>query len=102
MIAYQKAKEYTICIYHLLKKFPSDERYAMCDQLKRASVSIVSNIAEGTSRTTNKDKSHFLDIAYSSLMETYSQMDLAKDLNYISLDELNIVRTHVLDILKEC
>lgn len=100
LIAYQKAKEYTICIYHLLKKFPSDERYAMCDQLKRASVSIVSNIAEGTSRTTNKDKSHFLDIAYSSLMETYSQLDLAKDLEYITEDDMELVQRQALEIVK--
>lgn len=100
LIVYQRAKTYAILIYSMLKNFPIEEKYALCDQLRRASVSVVSNIAEGTSRNTLKEKIHFLDIAYGSLMETYSQMDLAKDLNYISLDELNIVRTHVLDILK--
>ena len=100
LIVYQRAKAYVILIYSILKNFPKEEKYAMCDQLRRASVSVVSNIAEGTSRNTLKEKIHFLDIAYGSLMETYSQMDLANDLNYISIDELNVVRTHVLDILK--
>jgi four helix bundle protein len=100
LIVYQRAKAYVILIYSILKNFPKEEKYAMCDQLRRASVSVVSNIAEGTSRNTLKEKIHFLDIAYGSLMETYSQMDLANDLNYITIDELNDVRTHVLDILK--
>ena len=63
LIVYQKAKEYAIFVYSILKKFPSEEKYALCDQLRRASVSVVSNIAEGTSRQTLKDKVHFLDIA---------------------------------------
>lgn len=100
LIVYQRAKAYVILIYSILKNFPKEEKYAMCDQLRRASVSVVSNIAEGTCRNTLKEKIHFLDIAYGSLMETYSQMDLANDLNYITIDELNDVRTHVLDILK--
>ena len=50
LIAYQKAKEAVKRTYKLLKKFPADERYAMCDQLRRASVSITSNIAEGVTR----------------------------------------------------
>ncbi len=100
LIVYQRAKAYVILIYSILKNFPKEEKYAMCDQLRRVSVSVVSNIAEGTSRNTLKEKNHFLDIAYGSLMETYSQMDLANDLNYITIDELNDVRTHVLDILK--
>lgn len=100
LIVYQRAKAYVILIYSILKNFPKEEKYAMCDQLRRASVSVVSNIAEGTSRNTLKEKIHFLDIAYGSLMETYSQMDLANDLNYITIDELNDVKTNVLDILK--
>ena len=58
LIAYQKAKEVVKRTYKLLKKFPSEERYAMCDQLRRASLSITSNIAEGVNRFSIKDKSH--------------------------------------------
>lgn len=94
LIAYQKAKEVVIHTYQLLKKFPSEERYAMCDQLRRASVSITSNIAEGVNRFSVKDKVHFIEIAFGSLMEVSSQFEIAEDLGYIttndrlSMDEL--------------
>ena len=87
LIAYQKAKEVVKRTYKLLKKFPSEERYAMCDQLRRASVSITSNIAEGVNRFSVKDKSHFIEIAYGSLMEVSSQFEIAEELNYITSEE---------------
>ncbi len=87
LIAYQKAKEVVKRTYKLLKKFPSDERFAMCDQLRRASVSITSNIAEGVNRYSIKDKSHFIEMAYGSLMEVSSQFGIAEDLNYITPEE---------------
>ena len=91
LIAYQKAKEVVKRTYKLLKKFPPEERYAMCDQLRRASVSITSNIAEGVTRYSVKDKSHFIEIAYGSLMEVSSQLEIAEDLDYITLeDRLNM------------
>ena len=64
LVAYQKAKEIVKRTYMLLEKFPADERYAMCDQLRRASVSITSNIAEGTNRFSVKDKAHFIKQAF--------------------------------------
>ena len=70
--------------YKLLKKFPADERYAMCDQLRRSSVSITSNIAEGVTRYTVKDKDHFIEMSYGSLMEVSSQFEIAEELGYIS------------------
>ena len=87
LIAYQKAKEVVKRTYKLLKKFPAEERYAMCDQLRRASVSITSNIAEGVNRFSVKDKSHFIEIAYGSLMEVSSQFEIAEDLGYITTDD---------------
>lgn len=87
LIAYQKAKEVVKHTYQLLKKFPVEERYAMCDQLRRASVSITSNIAEGVNRYSVKDKAHFVEIAFGSLMEVSSQFEIAEDLGYISADE---------------
>ena len=87
LIAYQKAKEVVKRTYKLLKKFPVDERYAMCDQLRRASVSITSNIAEGVNRYSVKDKSHFIEMSYGSLMEVSSQFEIAEELGYISCDE---------------
>ena len=87
LIAYQKAKEVVTRTYHLLKKFPSEERYAMCDQLRRASVSVTSNIAEGINRFSTKDKAHFIEMSYGSLMEVSSQFEIAEELGYVSQDE---------------
>ena len=87
LIAYQKAKEVVKRTYKLLKKFPVEERYAMCDQLRRSSVSITSNIAEGVNRFSIKDKAHFIEIAYGSLMEVSSQFEIAEELGYITTDD---------------
>ena len=87
LVAYQKAKEIVTKTYKLLKKFPAEERYAMCDQLRRASLSITSNIAEGVNRFSVKDKAHFIEIAYGSLMEVSSQFEIAEELEYISSED---------------
>ena len=97
LIAYQKGKEVVKRTYQLLKKFPSEERYAMCDQLRRASVSITSNIAEGVNRFSVKDKVHFIEIAFGSLMEVSSQFEVAEDLGYITTNE----RLSMDDLIKE-
>ena len=87
LIAYQKAKDVVKRTYKLLKKFPAEERYAMCDQLRRASLSVTSNIAEGVNRFSIKDKAHFIEIAYGSLMEVSSQFEIAEELGYITTDD---------------
>ena len=84
---YIEARNLVVKIYTLLKKFPDDERFAMCSQLRRSSVSITSNIAEGISRTSNKDQIHFINIAFGSLMEVLSQIDVACVLGYITNEE---------------
>ena len=85
--AWQESRKMVVAVYQLLKKFPSEERYALCDQLRRAAVSITSNIAEGSGRSSAKEKVHFLEISYSSLMEVLSQMDIALDLEYITEED---------------
>ena len=87
LIAYQKGKEVVKRTYQLLKNFPAEERYAMCDQLRRASVSISSNIAEGINRFSVKDKAHFVEMTYGSLMEVSSQFEIAEELGYISSED---------------
>ena len=87
LIAYQKTKEVVKRTYKLLKKFPAEERYAMSDQLRRASVSITSNIAEGINRYSIKEKSHFIEMAYGSLMEVSSQIEIAEDIGYITTED---------------
>ena len=82
--AYQNARLLVKDVYNLLDKFPQKEEFALKSQLRRAVVSIPSNIAEGMGRISDKEKVHFIEIAYSSLMETYCQLQLANDLNYIT------------------
>lgn len=86
---YIKSKDLVKQVYELLKKFPKEEQYALCDQLRRAVISIPSNIAEGTGRQSEKDQAHFYTIAYGSLMEIYSQLDIALDLEYINESEFD-------------
>lgn len=100
LVAYQRAKEMVKEVYGLLKKIPREEQYALCDQLRRASKSVTSNIAEGTNRQTYPDKIHFLEIAYGSLMEVHSQMDVACDLGYILNEELSHLEGTIVSVIK--
>ena len=84
---YIKSKELVKQVYELLKKFPREEQFALSDQLRRAVISIPSNLAEGSGRNSQKDQAHFYNIAYGSLMEVFSQLDIACDLGYISQEE---------------
>ena len=87
LVGYQKAKEIVKRTYKLVSKFPSQEQYALGDQLRRASVSITSNIAAGVNRYSQKEKSHFIELAYGSLMEVSSQLEIAEDIGYISTQD---------------
>ena len=90
---YQDARIYVRQVYLLTATFSEKEKYGLCSQLQRAAVSIVSNIVEGTSRASNKEKERFIEIAYGSLLETFCQFQIAVDLGYIKqsqLDELQM------------
>lgn len=100
LIVYQQAKELVKLVYALMKKFPSDERYALCDQLRRSVISIPSNIAEGMGRIAEKEQGHFINIAFGSLMEVLAQIDIAKDLDYITNEEYKQVESLVDEIGK--
>ena len=86
LIVWQKAMELTKKVYGLVKQLPVEERFALGDQLRRAVVSIPSNIAEGNGRSGNKDYAHFLAIARGSLYETITQLELARELGYVGGD----------------
>ena len=86
LIVWQKAMELTKKVYGLVKQLPAEERFALGDQLRRAVVSIPSNIAEGNGRSGNKDYAHFLAIARGSLYETITQLELARELGYVGGD----------------
>ncbi len=82
-------KSYRIClqVYRATRKFPADERYGLTSQMRRAAVSVPSNIAEGYSRSTTGDYLRSLRFAYASNSEMETQAMLARDLEYLKLDE---------------
>lgn len=92
LTVWQESKELVKDIYRITKEFPSEEKFGLISQLRRASVSIASNLAEGTSRKTNKDKAYFTTIAFSSAMEVLNQIIISKELNFISEKDYILVR----------
>ena len=90
---WQEAKKLVIDVYHLVDSFPKLEKYALCDQIRRAVVSVPSNIAEGSGRRSMKEQIHFLEISYGSLMETYNQLLIAIDLNYITAESVENIKS---------
>jgi four helix bundle protein len=91
---WQLSRKLTVIIYKITDKFPSEEKFGLTNQLRRAAVSIASNIAEGSSRSSYKEQVRFLEIAYGSLMEVYTQLCIAIDLSYSSkegIQEVNLL-----------
>ena len=86
---WKESREFVSQIYLETKDFPSEEKFGLCSQLQRAAVSIVSNIAEGIQRKSDKEKVRFLEIAYGSLMEVYCQLCIALDLQYFNQTKFN-------------
>lgn len=97
---WQKSRQLVIIVYKLLEHFPRTEQYALCDQIRRAVISVPSNIAEGAGRMSVKEKIHFAEISYGSLMETFCQLTIACDLNYITQADLNSVRPLVDEVAR--
>jgi len=87
LLVWQKAHELSLLIYSLSKSFPKDELYGLTNQMRRASVSISSNIAEGFSMNSKKSKNNFYSISKGSLHEIQSQLALCRDLKYINSAE---------------
>lgn len=71
-------------IYRITKEFPKDEQFCLVNQIRRAVISVSSNLAEGSSRTSSKDQGHYYQLSYSSLMEVLSQLIVSNDLDYIN------------------
>ncbi len=98
---WQDAIVYAKLIYQITERFPREEIYGITNQLRRAVVSISSNIAEGSGCTTTKDNLHFLDIAIKSTLETTSQMYLAFELRYIGQGEKEDAYEHAEKIIRK-
>ena len=97
---WQKARLLVVEVYKLTAKFPSSEKFSLISQINRAVVSISSNIAEGAGRNTNKDFAHFLDIAIGSSFEIESQLMIAKDLGFITENDLTEILRQLNEIQK--
>lgn len=87
--AWKQAHILALDVYKLTKQFPKEEMYSLTDQIRRSAVSVPSNIAEGFSRQSSKEKIQFYYTAKGSLTELQTQLLLAKDLEYISKDNFN-------------
>ena len=81
------ARQLAVWIYNITKHFPSDEKFGIVSQMRRAAISIASNIAEGTSRKTAKDQAHFSTISYSSTIELLNDLIFANDLVFITTEK---------------
>lgn len=97
---YKAARVLVRDVYRLQHKFPKYETYALGDQIRRSSSSVTSNIAEGSGRNSFKEKSHFIEIAYGSLMEAFSQLQIAQDLDYLTQNDIDKIRPQFVSVAK--
>ncbi|MBA4154694.1 four helix bundle protein [Flavobacterium sp.] len=98
LIAWQKGRELALLIYKTTKKFPKEETFGLSSQMRRCSISIASNLAEGSGRKSFKDKARFSEIAYSSSLELLNQVILSKDFEYINENDYLSIREKIAEI----
>lgn len=102
LTVWRKSVELVTEIYSITAKFPLEEKYGLISQLRRSSVSVPSNISEGASRASVKERNRFYEIARSSLVEIDTQIEISKALNYIKPEEdekLNCLANEVFAML---
>ena len=97
---YIRSKALVGIVYKMIAQFPEVEKFALANQLQRSVISVPSNIAEGLSRSAVKEQCHFLDIAFGSLMEVDCQLEIARDLDYITEEEYSHTYKEIYDISK--
>ena len=97
---YTESRKLVREVYQLVKQLPSEERFALGAQIRRAAVSITANIAEGCGRFSMKEKIYFIGIAYGSLMEVFSELQTALDLEYIAESSLEELRPQFIHVAK--
>lgn len=100
LLVWQQAHLLTLEVYRVTQQFPQEERFGLSNQLRRAVVSVESNIAEGSARNTSRDFLQFLFVARGSLAEVEVQLLIAKDLGYITDDEFVQANTPRLSAMK--
>ncbi len=100
LTVWQKGHKLVLDIYKITKKFPTEEQFGLITQLRRAGVSFTSNIAEGFSRNSYKEKTQFYYTARGSLTEIQNQLLIARDIGYISQKEFNDLADKTVEISK--
>jgi len=98
--AFEIADEVAILIYQITAKFPKDELYGLTSQMRRAAVSLPSNIVEGCARDTQADYQRFLTIAFGSLRELHYQLSLSKGLDLLSDQDYSIIAPKIVEAEK--
>ncbi len=98
LIAWQKGRELAILIFKTTKNFPKDETFGLTSQMRRCSISIASNLAEGSGRNSMKDKARFSEIAYSSSLELLNQVILSHDFEYVDENQYNQIREKITEV----
>lgn len=95
---WKEVKVFTKEVYLITKSYPDDEKFGLISQIRRATISVSSNIAEGSSRSSSKDQAHFYQIAFGSLMEVLSQLIISLELGYIEEEDLQACRNKISSI----
>jgi len=98
---WQQSHKLVLAMYKLTKDFPSDEKFGIISQLRRASTSIPTNFAEGCGKNSEKEFARYLSIAYGSTSEVDYLMLLSKDLDYISPNDYESTKTEIVSIQKQ-
>jgi four helix bundle protein len=98
LIAWQKAVRLTVEIYETTKSFPREELYGLTSQLRRAAVSVPSNIAEGQARYSDREFGHFLANARGSLVEIETQLLIGRELGYVQEKSLRVLLEHCAEL----
>lgn len=98
--AWQSGHTVVLYIYRTTKNFPKEEQFGLTNQIRRASVSITSNIAEGFSRTSFKEKVQFYAIALGSLTEVQNQLLIARDVQYLAQEEFATISSETITASK--
>jgi len=99
--AWRFAKALAVRVYLLTCSFPKDERFGLVDQMRIASVSVMSNLAEGCGQTSARDQAHFSQIAFGSLLELDAQHQLSLDLSFLHTDDYQDIRHTVIELEKK-
>ena len=100
LIAWQEGHKLVLIIYRVTKQFPKEELFGLVMQLRRAAVSITSNIAEGFSRQSYKDKLHFYSMALGSLTELQNQILVSKDINFLLINDFKEIEIQSVKVSK--